>query len=391
MYLIGEALVGKGAEVAHVDLIIGDREGVVGSSLAQSLVRGKAGHIPLPGILRPNLIGKPFTLIVPKVDLKGYSDVRRFFGPVQYAVAKAIADLVEEEVIPEGELDRLAIICGVYLDPAAKDPRKLFHYNYSAVKLALRRAIGNYPSIGKLFSEKDRAKHPLIRFRAARLWMPPYLQVALDNPNMEAIKHVVSQLPKSDRIVLEAGTPLIKRYGLDAVTQLRSMAKDTFLIADLKTLDTGRVEVDEAMEAGADGVVASGLASKDVLKDFIYEAERVGVYSILDMMAVPDPILLLEDLEVLPRIVILHRGIDQEASARTRWDLLRHLKARFKRLLVAVAGGITPESIPIALESGADILIVGRYITQARDVRRAALEFISRIGVDMDLLRAHVE
>lgn len=391
MYLIGEALVGKGAEVAHIDLIIGNREDIVGSALAQSWVCGKKGHAPLPGIIRPNLISKPFTLIVPKVDLKGYRDVGRVFGPIQYAVAKAIADLVDEGAIPEEDLEKLAIICGVYVDPAARDSRKLFHYNYSAVKLALKRAISNYPPVGKLSSEKDRAKHPLTRFRAPRLWMPPYLQVALDNPDIEAVKHVVGQLPKSDRIILEAGTPLIKRYGLDAVKRLRSIAKDAFLIADLKTLDASRIEVDEAMEAGADGVVVSGLASKTVLGDFIYEAERIGIYPILDMMAIPDPILLLENLETLPRVVILHRGIDQEMSTRTRWDLVKHLKAKFKRLLIAVAGGITPESIPVALDSGADILIVGRYITQARDVRRAALEFIHKIGVDMDILRAHVE
>ncbi|MGC8850573.1 MAG: orotidine 5'-phosphate decarboxylase / HUMPS family protein, partial [Candidatus Bathyarchaeia archaeon] len=145
------------------------------------------------------------------------------------------------------------------------------------------------------------------------------------------------------------------------------------------------------MEAGADGAVVSGLAPKDVIEEFIYEAERIGVYPILDMTDVPDPVRLLSDLKVLPRVVILHRGIDQEASARIRWELIGDLKARFSRVLVAVAGRMTPESIPAALESGADILIVGRYITQARDPRRAALEFLRRIGLDMDQLRVHVE
>ncbi|MEM2122768.1 MAG: bifunctional 5,6,7,8-tetrahydromethanopterin hydro-lyase/3-hexulose-6-phosphate synthase [Candidatus Bathyarchaeia archaeon] len=391
MYLVGEALVGEGAELAHVDVIVGDLDGVAGSSLARGVVRGRMGHTPLPGVIRPNLLVKPFTLIVPKVDLKGFSDVGRVFGPVQYAVAKAVADAVEEGLIPGGDLDRLAVICGVYVDPRAEDVNRLFHYNYSAVKLALKRAISQYPSVGKLFSEKDRSRHPLSKFRAPRLWMPPYLQVALDNPDMEYIKQVVSQLPRSDRIILEAGTPLIKQNGLDSVRELRSMAGDNFLIADLKTLDTGRVEVDEAMEAGADGVVVSGLAPKDVIEEFIYEAERIGVYPILDMTDIPDPVKLLGDLKVLPRVAILHRGIDQEASTRIRWELIGDLKARFSRVLVAVAGGITPESIPTALESGVDILIVGRYITQARDPRRAALEFLRRIGLDMDQLRVHVE
>ncbi|MGC8960830.1 MAG: bifunctional 5,6,7,8-tetrahydromethanopterin hydro-lyase/3-hexulose-6-phosphate synthase [Candidatus Bathyarchaeia archaeon] len=391
MYLVGEALVGDGAELAHVDVVVGDLDGIIGSSLALGIVRGKMGHAPLPGIIRPNLLVKPFTLIVPKVDLKSYRDVGRVYGPVQYAVAKAVADAVEDGILPRRDLDDLAVICGVYVDPRAEDVNKLFHYNYSAVKLALKRAVSHYPSPDKLYSEKDRSRHPLSKFRAPRLWMPPYLQVALDNPDMESIRRVVGQLPRSDRIILEAGTPLIKRYGLDSVRELRSMARDNFLIADLKTLDTGRVEVDEAMEAGADGAVVSGLAPKDVIEEFIYEAERIGVYPILDMTDVPDPVRLLSDLKVLPRVVILHRGIDQEASARIRWELIGDLKARFSRVLVAVAGRMTPESIPAALESGADILIVGRYITQARDPRRAALEFLRRIGLDMDQLRVHVE
>ena len=391
MYLVGEALVGEGAELAHVDVLVGDLEGVLGSSLAQAMARVRMGHTPLPGVIRPNLLVKPFTLIVPKVDLKNFSDVARVFGPVQYAVAKAVADAVEEGLIPVGDLDGIAVICGVYVDPEARDVNRLFHYNYSAVKLALKRAMSGFPSVERLLSEKDRSRHPLTRFRAPRLWMPPYLQVALDNPDIEAIKRVVSQLPRSDRIILEAGTPLIKRYGLDAVRELRSMARDNFLIADLKTLDSGRIEVDEAMEAGADGVVVSGLAPRDVLEEFIYEAERIGVYPILDMTDIPDPVRLLSNLKVLPRVVIIHRGIDQEASTRIRWSLLGDLKAKFSRILVAAAGGITPESIPAALSSGADILIVGRYITQARDPRRAALEFLRRIGLDMDQLRIHVD
>ncbi len=391
MYLIGEASVGKGAELARIDILVGERGGFVGKAVVQGLTRGKAQHTALPSIIRPNLIAKPFTLMVPKVDTCDYNDIDKLFGPVQYAVAKAIADALEDGLFPRDAIDRLAIICGVYLDPKAEDTRKLFSYNYSAVKLALKRALDRYPTTTKMLSEKDRARHPLMRFRAHRLWMPPYLQVALDNPDIELVQKVVSRLPKSDRVILEVGTPLVKGCGLEAVRRLRLINESQFIIADLKTLDTGRVEVEEAMRAGADGVVVSGLASGAVLKDFILEAERVGIYPIVDMMAVPDPATLLRKLEMIPRVVILHRGIDQEATARTRWDLVRELKDNFRQLLIAVAGGITPEVIPLALESGVDIIIVGRYITQARDVRRAALEFIRELGPDMDLFRVHVE
>ncbi len=77
----------------------------------------------------------------------------------------------------------------------------------------------------------------------------------------------MTQLPRSDRIILEAGTPLIKKYGTKVIHDLREIAKDIFIIADLKTLDVGQVEVDLAFDETADAVVASGLASKETLND----------------------------------------------------------------------------------------------------------------------------
>jgi bifunctional enzyme Fae/Hps len=73
-------------------------------------------------------------------------------------------------------------------------------------------------------------------------------------------KRGIEQLPCSDRIILEVGTPLIKHFGTRGINELRQIAKDKFIIADLKTLDVGKVEVDIAYEDTADAVVAAGLA-----------------------------------------------------------------------------------------------------------------------------------
>src|SRR3990172_4824972 len=157
----------------------------------------------------------------------------------------------------------------------ATDFRKIYQFNYSATKLALRRALESYPSLEKIIYDKDRAKHPIMGFRVPRLWMPPYLQVALDNPDLEVIKSIVSQLPKSDRLLLEVGTPLLKRYGVKVIRDIREIAKDVFIVADLKTLDVGQVEVDIAFNETADAVVVSGLASKATIDKFISEAKRL--------------------------------------------------------------------------------------------------------------------
>ncbi len=391
MYLIGEAMLGKGAEAAHINLLIGDRDSVVGSAITQGILRGKTRDLPFPASIRANLLIKPITFIIPKLDINNTPPKVTMYEVIEHAIGKAIADAVEEQVISSSLLDKWVVLCSIYLDPKAEDGRKLYAYHYSAVKLALQRAFTAYPPLSKILYEKNRARNPLMDFRHPQLWRPPYLQIALDNPSIESAINVLHELPQSDGIILEAGTPLIKSCGLNAIRQLRSFVKNLFLIADLKTLDDCCLEVDKAMEAGADGAVVSGLASSDQVEEFILEAKRVALYSIVDMMAVSAPSTLLSKLKVLPHVVILHRGIDQEGTTRTRWDLVKNIKRKYPHLLIAVAGGITPNDVSTALQSGADIIIVGRYITQARDIRRATLEFTQVLGEDIDLHRIHVE
>ena len=398
MYLIGEALIGKGDEVAHVDMIIGDKEGPVGQAFANSLAQLSVGHTPLLAVIRPNLPSKPMTLVIPKVTVKNLEQASKVFGPAQSAVAKAIADAVEEEIIPKDKIDEWVIICSVFIHPNAQDYRKIYHYNYSAAKLALKRAMIGYPSIDKILYDKDRATHPIMGFRVPRLWRPPYLQIALDVPSLKKTLDIINQVPHSDRILLEAGTPLVKRYGVDVIKKLRETAKEVFITCDLKTLDVGKVEVDMAYEATSDAVVASGLAAKETLDKFIHEAQRLGIYAVVDMMNVENPVEKLTSLKEKPDVVILHRAIDVEASAKPRWDFIKEIKALYKKkkVLVAVAGGVVPETASVALKSGADLLIVGRYITQSLDPERAVREFLKvfeemKYWSDIDLFRVHVE
>jgi len=392
-YLVGEALLGKPPEIAHIDLVIGDKSGPVGIAFAQGLTNVSAGHSPLLAVIRPNLPPKPSTLIIPKVTVKDLSGANKIFGPAQSAVAKAVADALEEGIIPKSKADDWVIICSVFIHPSAKDYRKIYHYNYAATKLAIKRALAKYPSLEKIMYDKDRAIHPIMGFRVPRLWRPPYLQIALDIPSLERTKRIISLLPESDNIILEAGTPLIKRYGTSVISELREIARDKFIVADLKTLDVGKVEVDLAFDETADGVVVSGLASNETIDKFIYEADRVGIYSFVDMMNVPDVVSKLQALKMLPNVVILHRGIDVEESAGHQWQIVKQVKDAFKekRLLVAVAGGIRPNNVQEAIQAQADIIVVGRYITQSRDVERSAREFLVQMQGDIDLFRTHIE
>ncbi len=397
MYRIGEALIGDGPELAHVDLLIGDKFGPVGQAFANGLSNLSVGHTPLTSVIRPNLMTKPATLIIPKVTVGDLEDASKIFGPAQTAVARAVADAVEDGYIPKDIVEDIVINVSVFIDPSAKDFRKIYQYNYGATKLAIRRAMEGYPSIEKVLAEKDRGTHPIMGFRVQRLWAPPYLQVALDLDNLDAVERILADLPNKERVLIEAGTPLVKKFGVGVVGKIRELRPDAFIIADLKTLDVGRVEVKMAADETADAVAISGLGTLESIQKAIHETQKQGIYSILDMMNVKD---FEEKLSALPEdlkpdIVLLHRNVDLETwikehggdtSEMTEWGNIKKIK-EITGSLVAVAGGITPENVEEAIDKGADIIIAGRYIIGSRDVRRSAQDFLAHFAPDPDNMR----
>ena len=157
---IGESLVGEGNEIAHIDLLIGDKAGPVGVAFANALARQSAGHSNLLAVLTPNLAVKPATVMITKVTIKGAKQAVQMFGPAQYAVAKAVADSVEAGVIPKDQAENLVIVCGVFIHWEAKDDKKIFEYNYEATKQSIARAMKGEPTAAEMLSKKDTAKHP---------------------------------------------------------------------------------------------------------------------------------------------------------------------------------------------------------------------------------------
>ena len=157
---IGEALAGDGNEVAHIDLLIGDKNGPVGNAFAQALANQKQGHSNLLAVLTPNLVCKPATVLITKVTIKGAAQAVQMFGPAQAAVAKAVTDSVAAGIIPKSEVDNLVIVCGVFIHWEAKDDTKIYQYNYEATKLSIQRAMKGEPKVEEILSKKDSAKHP---------------------------------------------------------------------------------------------------------------------------------------------------------------------------------------------------------------------------------------
>lgn len=161
---IGEALTGDGNEVAHIDLLIGDKTGPVGVAFANALARQSEGHTNLLAVLAPNLAVKPATVMITKVTIKGMRQAVQMFGPAQAAVAKAVADSVADGVIAKGDVENLVIVCGVFIHPGAEDNKKIYDYNYEATKMAIVNAMKGKPSADEMLAGKDKAAHPFKGF-----------------------------------------------------------------------------------------------------------------------------------------------------------------------------------------------------------------------------------
>ncbi|HHE64929.1 MAG TPA: hypothetical protein ENL09_02795 [Bacteroidetes bacterium] len=259
-----------------------------------------------------------------------------------------------------------------------------------------------------------------------------YLQIAL-NSTLEEAQRIIAQLPISDRILIEVGTPVIKRYGEEGVRLIKEwytlrvlgqmvgptpttksfgaseslislflkaarrnylrnysriqMAQGLplivpYVVADLKMMDRGETEVEIAARAGADAAVALGHSPIESLNAFIQNCEDLGLDAMIDMMNVEYPLSILRQLKKLPRVVILHRGVDEERFNKEKQIPLheiRRIKSNYD-ILIAVAGGDTLREVKRAIFNDADIVVVWKSFFQStKETAMLAEQFLKEI------------
>jgi 5,6,7,8-tetrahydromethanopterin hydro-lyase len=158
--MVGESLVGEGAEVAHIDLIMGPRGSSVETSFCNALTNNKDGFTSLLAVVAPNLACKPNTILFNKVTIKGANQAVQMFGPAQHAVAMAVTDCVKDGTIPADEADDVFICVGVFIHWEAKDNAKIQQYNYQAVKESIKRAVAGEPRAREVVDKAPSVKHP---------------------------------------------------------------------------------------------------------------------------------------------------------------------------------------------------------------------------------------
>jgi 5,6,7,8-tetrahydromethanopterin hydro-lyase len=159
-FFLGESLVGDGNEVAHIDLVIGSKQGPAGAAFLQALTNNKDGFTTLLAVITPNLPAKPDTILFNKVTIKGAKQAVQMFGPAQAAVARAVVDSVESGVIPRDKADDYCIMVGVFIHWDASDDTKIYDYNYQATKESIQRALANKPGIDEVIAGSKTSKHP---------------------------------------------------------------------------------------------------------------------------------------------------------------------------------------------------------------------------------------
>ncbi|QSA96736.1 formaldehyde-activating enzyme [Methylococcus sp. EFPC2] len=158
--LVGEALVGEGNEIAHIDLILGPRGSAAETAFANALTNNKDGFTTLLAVVAPNLAVKPNTILFNKVTIKNGKQAVQLFGPAQRGVALAVADSVEDGTIPADEADDIFISVGVFIHWLAEDDAKIQDYNYEATRLSIKRAIAGEPKAVDVVARKSKESHP---------------------------------------------------------------------------------------------------------------------------------------------------------------------------------------------------------------------------------------
>ncbi len=219
----------------------------------------------------------------------------------------------------------------------------------------------------------------------------PILQVALDFANLSQALRVAREAVAGGAQWLEAGTPLIKSEGLEAVRALRREFPDHTIVADMKTMDAGRAEVEMASQAGADVVTVLGVASDATISECVEAGQRYDARIMLDLAEVSDPVVRARRIQELGVAIIgIHCPIDVQMRGEDPLALLQ-MVAEVVDLPIAVAGGLNSESAPRAVQAGASIVIVGSAIAKAPDAEAATRTILQAmrtgIGVKTELYK----
>lgn len=247
-----------------------------------------------------------------------------------------------------------------------------------------------------------------------------YLQIALNSTPYEG-EQIIRHLPPNERILIEAGTPLIKEFGADGIRQLRDAWASklsgysapqsvnvpflnepivltsnpnykpfikpdayvkAYIVADTKCMDRGKREVEIAQKGGASAATVLGAAPLETIDYFIKSCEEVGLDSMVDMIGVEQPIKVMRRLKKMPTVVILHRGVDEEFFDKHKpipYLQINKIRSSFN-VMISIAGGDTIREVQRAIFNDANIVVVWKeFYSPTSNTGTLAEEFLKQI------------
>lgn len=252
-----------------------------------------------------------------------------------------------------------------------------------------------------------------------------YLQIALNSTPSEG-EEIIYTLPPSDRILIEAGTPLIKEFGAAGIRTLKdaweakmygysqtpklissnstnklvnsflgikilsegqtvsapAFNPDIYVVADTKCMDRGKTEVSIALRGGASAATVLGAAPLPTIDYFIENCRQHGLDSMVDFIGIPEPVKILRKLRKMPQVVVLHRGVDEESFDRNSpipYIQINKIRASFD-VRISIAGGDTIREVQRAAFNGADIVVVWRdFYNPNSDTGLLAQQFLAEV------------
>jgi len=213
-----------------------------------------------------------------------------------------------------------------------------------------------------------------------------YLQIAF-NYNAAMVTSLLPRIPPSSRIMIEAGTPFIKREGMQGIRYIRRLWRG-MIVADIKVADGALDEVQMVRAAGANAITVLGNAPRETINICIEACRNYGMVSMIDMIGVKDPLTVIRPLQSKPDVVVLHLGRDEET---TRGKLIQYrhvnrIRSKFP-VLISAAGGVDVKQARSAIFNGANIVVanivrqggIWRGISAASDVGDMARKFLTEI------------
>ena len=244
-----------------------------------------------------------------------------------------------------------------------------------------------------------------------------YLQIAL-NSTLKDARDIISKIPLDQRIIIEAGTPLIKSYGASGIKAIgeawqkkvvgtvpvpmqlsppamaiikaigkkqaakKGIPLTPYIVADLKCMDRGLTEVMIAKQGGASAATALGHAPIETLNAFVEKCQELELDSMIDMMNVDYPLSILRELKQLPKVVILHRGVDEEDFNKEKqipYHEIQRIKSSYD-IMLAVAGGDSIQEVQRAIFNDVDIVVLWRaFYKGSGDTVKLVQEFLKEV------------